>query len=207
MIVVSFISGCAIPVREFPIAYTAQQSVQVIKDSDAVPVEVKVEDLQPDEFVSWGALNPISQKVYFRAKDAEGTIKGAVETELRARGFKIGSGGALVTIQLGRFEALCEDDVTGLTALGSISIRAQVQPPTGKVLYSREVEGEAKPNFARLYLRCAVPELQGALVDGLKRLFADPEFSAAILATRQQPPAKPVSPVRIAGAFAIMSRR
>lgn len=166
MIVVSFISGCAIPVREFPIAYTAQQSVQVIKDSDAVPVEVKVEDLQPDEFVSWGALNPISQKVYFRAKDAEGTIKGAVETELRARGFKIGSGGALVTIQLGRFEALCEDDVTGLTALGSISIRAQVQPPTGKVLYSREVEGEAKPNFARLYLRCAVP-------DSKERLWTD----------------------------------
>src|SRR5271155_2984959 len=112
---VSLLVGCA--TREFPITYVPQQNVPAIKNADVVSVEVKVEDLQPVESMSWDAFNPISQKVTFRAKDAAGTIKTAAETELGARGFKIGSGGALVTIQLGRLEAICGSGLaTGLTA-------------------------------------------------------------------------------------------
>ena len=175
--------GCAI--REFPITYVPQQNVVAIKNANAVSVEVKVEDLQPAESMSWDAVNPISQKNDFRVKDASDTVKTAAETELRARGFKIARyGGALVTIQLGRLEALCEDDWSGLTALGYVSMRVQVQPQTGKVLYSREIKGEANPLFATFYLRCANdPELQGALSDAFRRLFADPAFTTAILAT------------------------
>ena len=173
--------GCAI--REFPITYVPQQNLVAIKNANAVSVEVKVEDLQPAESMSWDAVNPISQKNDFRVKDASDAVKTAAETELRARGFKIGNGGALVTIQLGRLEALCEDDWSGLTALGYVSMRVQVQPQTGKVLYSREIKGEANPLFATFYLRCATPELQGALSDAFRRLFADPVFTTAILAT------------------------
>jgi Uncharacterized lipoprotein len=181
---VSLLVGCAI--KEFPITYVQQQNVQAIKDADAVAVEVKVEDLQPAEFMSWDAFDPISQKENFRVKDAGGTIKGAAETELRARGFKIGSGGALVTIQLGRFQALCEYSITN-SASADISMRVQVQPQTGKVSYSREVKGEANPTSTYLFfhsLNCATPELEGALADAFRQLFADPAFTTAILATR-----------------------
>jgi uncharacterized lipoprotein YajG len=205
---VSFLVGCA--TREFPITYVPQQNVQAIKDADAVSVEVKIEDLQPAESLSWDAFNPISQKVNFRVKDAGGTVKGAAETELRARGFKIGSGRASVTIQLDRFEALCEYSITN-SASSDISMRVQVEAQTGQVLYSKVVKGEANPTSALLFfhtLNCATPELQGSLADAFRQLFAGPAFTAAILATRQPPPAKPVvSPGRIAGAFATMSRR
>ena len=189
---------------ELPISYVPQQSAQPIKNADAVSVEVKVEDLQPQTF-NYFMGNP-----HYLVKDAPETIKGAAETELKARGFKIGGGGAIVIIQLGRLEATCETDNFSMyiTSRGSLSMRVQVQPQTGKVLYSEMIGGEASPKYAFGWMtKCATPELQGSLSDAFKRLFDDPAFTAAILATRQPPPAKPVSPGRIADAFATMSRR
>ncbi len=61
-------------------------------------MEVRVEDLEPDEYDSfWDGPTHFSDKlVRFQVKDAADTVKGAAETELKARGFKIGSGGALI---------------------------------------------------------------------------------------------------------------
>jgi len=202
--------GCSSELKKLPITYVPQQNVQAIKGADAVPVEVTVEDLQPDEYSSlWDSLDPIEQTDYSRVKDAADTLKGAAESELRARGFKIASGGASVIVQLGRFEAVVESDISGIHASGSLSMRVQVQPQTGKVLYSKVVQGEGPPTSAFFYLdKCFTRELQGSLSDAFKRLFDDPAFTVAILATRPPPPAKPaVSPGRIAGAFATMSRR
>ena len=89
-------------------------------------------------------------------------------------------------------------------------MRVQVRPQTGKVLFSRNVGVEAEPISGTLVTLGRHPvthQLQETLAETFKGLFADPAFTAAILATRQPPPAKPVSPVRISGAFAIMSRR
>jgi uncharacterized lipoprotein YajG len=105
------IAGCAIPVRERPIVYVPQENVQPTKSAAVIPVEVKVEDLQPDE-----TFNPATDEKRFRVRDAAKTIKDAVETELRARGFKIDAGGALVAIQLVRFQATYEQ-------VGSLQIR------------------------------------------------------------------------------------
>jgi hypothetical protein len=125
--------------------------------------------------------------------------------------FKTGSGGALVRIQLVHFEATYEPDPFGLvtTAHANLSMRVQVSPPTGKVLYSKDVGGEGTPvNGVFMLHHPATHELQGSLSDAFKRLFDDPTFTTAILATRQMPPAKPAaSPGRIAGVSATMSRR
>ena len=181
-------------VRKLPITYTPQQNVQAIKGADAVPVEVRVEDLQPAlSAAPWSPrylFTPPNR--YFRVKDAADTIKGAAETELRARGFKIADGGALVTIQLDRFAAVCEiNEFTKSSSHGHISLRIHVQAQTGKVLYSREVKGEANPFYFWGTWKCATPELQGSLADGFRRLFADPAFTTAILATRQPTPKTP----------------
>jgi uncharacterized lipoprotein YajG len=201
----SFFIGCATQAPRLPISYLPQQNVQPIKDADVISVEVKVEDLQPQTF------NYFMGDPHYLVKDAQETIKGAAETELKARGFKIGGGGAIVIIQICRLEATCETDNFSMyiTSRGSLSMRVQVQPQTGKVLYSKMIGGEASPKYAFGWMtKCATPELQGALKDAFERLFTDPAFATAILATRQPPPAKPpVSPGRIAGAFATMSRR
>jgi len=212
MIVALLVAGCSTEVKKLPITYVPQENVQAIKGADAVPVEVTVEDLQPDEYESpWESLNEKGAR--FHVEDAANTVKEAAETELRARGFKIGGGGALITIQLDRFAGQSETGGTlglTITARGFLSMRVQVRPQTGKVLFSRNVGVEAEPISGTLVTLGRHPvthQLQETLAETFKGLFADPAFTAAILATRQPPPAKPVSPVRISGAFAIMSRR
>ncbi len=217
--VASLIAGCASEARKLPITYVPQQNVQAIKGADAVPVEVTVEDLQPYEYASpWESLNPFrpfpeENKTRFHVKDAADTVKAAAETELKARGFKIGSGGALVTIQLAQFAGQLESGgAFGFTATarGYLSMRVQVRPQTGKVLFSRNVGAEPDPMRGAPWKLGRLPvtrQLQESLAEVFKGLFADPAFTAAILATRQTPPAKPVSPGRIAGAFATISRR
>ena len=78
-----------------PISYVPQQNVHPIKGADSVSVEVKVEDLwatlQRRSRISWSIR-------HFLAKDAPEKVKGAAETELASRGFKIGGGGATVVI-------------------------------------------------------------------------------------------------------------
>jgi hypothetical protein len=189
---------------ELPISYVPQQRVQLIKDADGVSVEVKVEDLQTETQNYF-----LESNRHFLVKDSADTIKGAAETELKSRGFKIGNGGALVTIQLIHFEGDLDNEPFGLTttARGNLIMRVQVRPPTGKVLYSREVGGEGTPVSKVFMWHPATHELEQSLSDAFKRLFDDPAFTDAILATRQTPPAKPVNPGRIAGAFATMSRR
>ncbi len=201
--------GCSIEVRKLPITYVPQQNAQAIKGADAVPVEVTVDDMQPQE-----SMNLFTQEPRFHVEDAAGTVKGAAETELKARGFKIAGGGALVTIQLDRFAAQTETGgALGLTvtARGYLSMRVHVRSQTGKVLFSRNVGAEGDPISGtpwKVGLHPATHELQESLAEVFKGLFADPAFTAGILATRQPPPAKPVaSPVRVSGAFATMSRR
>jgi hypothetical protein len=200
----SFLFGCAIHAPKLPIAYVPQQSVQPIKDADVVSVQVKVEDLQPETLNHFGESDR-----HFLVKDAPDTVKEAAETELKSRGFKIGNGGALVTIQLIHFEGDLDTEPFGVTttAHGDLIMRVQVRPQTGKVLYSRELGGEGAPISKVFMWHPATHELEQSLSDAFKRLFGDPAFTAAILATHQPPPAKPVSPGRIAGAFATMSRR
>jgi hypothetical protein len=209
IVFVSFAAGCAIPVRERPVNYVRQENVQPTKDADKVAVEVKVEDRQTYETVN-PVPNLFTDGRQFRVKDAADFVKGAAETELKARGFKIGPGGAVVALQLNHLEAKYRTEPMGMTTTVSayLSMLVEVEPQTGKALYSKEVDGEETPLRVMFALHPGTHQLQGALTDAFRRLFADPAFTAAILAAGLPPPTKPVvSPVRISGAFATVSRR
>ena len=193
-----FLEGCGIRAPELPITYVPQQNAQPIKDSDLVPVQVKVDDLQPETLNYFLASNR-----HFQVKNAPGTIKEAAETELKSRGFKIGDGGALVIIQLIHFEGDLDTEPSGITttAHGNFIMRVQVRPQNGKVLYSREVGGEGTPVSKVFMWHPATHELEQSLADAFKRLFADSAFTAAILATRQSPTTKPSSVKPVAPAL------
>ena len=193
-VVATFIAGCAISVPERPIAYVPQANVQPTKGADAIQVEVKVEDLQaaptPSSWSPRYLFTP--QDRYFRVKDAVDTIERAAETELSARGFKIGSGGALVRIQLTYFEATYEVDPWGPTPYALIcrcEFRCARRPARCCIRGKSGARGT--PISEAFMWHPATHELEQSLSDAFKRLFSDPAFTAAILATRQPPPSKP----------------
>lgn len=68
------IAGCATQVPERAISYIPQANVQLLKDADTVPVEIKVEDLQPSESINGLALLVGDEdEKRFRVKDAADT--------------------------------------------------------------------------------------------------------------------------------------
>jgi|SRR5271154_2504848 len=180
--------GCALDAPRLPISYSPQQGVRPIKDADAVVVEVRVEDLEPEAFNYFAA-----NTMHYQVKDAAVTIKDAAETELKSRGFNIGNGGALVTIQVIHLEGDLDNAAFGptTTARGNLLMRVQVSLQTGKVLYSQQIGGEGTPRSGVLMWHPVTHELEQSLSEAFKRLFADPAFTAAILATRPVVPAKP----------------
>lgn len=199
----SLIAGCAMTVPERPIAYVPQENVKRLKDADTVPVEIRVEDLQPSE-----SINRLEfflkdrDEMRFRVKDAADTLKTAAETELKARGFNVATGGALVTIQLIHFEANYQSEDLGfVTAVrGSLFMRVEVRSQAGKVFFSKEMEDQATPVSGLIMLHPATQELHESLEEAFKGLFADPAFTAAIFAARPKPPTlpTPAGPARIA---------
>ena len=185
----SCLIGCALDAPKLPITYLPQQGVRPIKDADAVFVEVKLEDLQPQ------ALNYFAAStIHYQVKDAADTVRDAAVTELKSRGFKIGDGGALVTIQLIYLEGEVENAAFGPmpTAHGNLFMQVQVSLQRGKVLYSQKIGGEGTPRSGVFMWHPVTHELEQSLSEAFKRLFADPAFTAAILATRPVVPAKPV---------------
>jgi hypothetical protein len=185
----SCLIGCALDAPKLPITYLPQQGVRPIKDADAVFVEVKVEDLQPEAFNYFAAST-----MHYQVKDAAGTIMDAADTDLKSRGFKIGNGGALVTIQLIHLEGDVENAAFGPmpTAHGNLFMQVQVSLQTGKVLYSQKIGGEGTPMSGVFMWHPVTHELEQSLSEAFKRLFADPAFTAAILAARPTTPGKPV---------------
>ncbi len=175
VIVGSVISGCATRVPERPIAYVPQANVQLVKGADRIPVEIKVEDLQPSESINRLALMvDRTDELRFRVKEAADTLKAATETELKARGFNIGSGGAVITIKMVHFEANYQSEDLGFvtTVRGSLFMRVQVQSQTGKVVYSKEVEDQAHPHQRILPVassHAGAPRITRGRVQGIVR--------------------------------------
>jgi hypothetical protein len=67
-----FLEGCGIRAPELPITYVPQQNAQPIKDSDLVPVQVKVDDLQPETLNYFLASNR-----HFQVKKCAGYHQGS----------------------------------------------------------------------------------------------------------------------------------
>lgn len=178
------------------VLYTPEQNVQPIKDANATAVEVRVSDSDPQMLNSLFP-NPFATEVrHFQVKNAADLIKSAAESELAARGFRSGPGGALVEITLRFFGATGTANQWTLHIEGRAILmeRVQVLAPHGKVLYTREVadEEQFEPGYFHFG---ATSALTATLSGAMSRLFADPAFTAAILAARQpSPPAKPTLP-------------
>lgn len=180
------LSGCAFTTENINLSYAPQPGVTKIAEAGNVTVSVQVNDQRQDK------SNKVSSKKngfgmetapILANEDVTVTIRHAIEQELQSRGFPIGSGPVVAIVaELTRF---WNDHKMGFfagDAIAELNMNVLVKDKSGTILYSRNIQAQgierntqlATGNNARL-------ALNNALENGMKSLFEDGTFIAALL--------------------------
>jgi len=186
----SLLSGCIGALDFIPdwgdLAYSPQKEFTQISGANDVVIGVKVNDKREEKSNKVGNRKNglgIEMAPIMVNEDLTVTFKRVIEQELQARGFKPGSE-SLVTIDvdLNKFWNDFQFGVVMNNATAELGMSIVVHSKSGKTLYSRAMiaHGIAPKNIntdgdeARL-------ALSKALEDGMKQLFQDSAFFAALI--------------------------
>jgi uncharacterized lipoprotein YajG len=192
-ILLFLLSACAFTTDHIDLTYTQQSVVLKVPDASNVAVSVQVIDQRLERSNRVGSKT----NVYGRElapiianEDVTVTIRRAIESELQSRGFTIGNETSVVLLaDLRKFWNKHKWDTRFIDAVADLDMRISVKNKNGTVLYYRNlyVQGFethnqiANGNNARL-------ALQDALGNGMKALFEDKTFIAALIDAAKKNP-------------------
>ena len=187
-VAVSSLSGCALTTDRIELQYNQQQGVAQIPGANNVSVNVQVADQREDQSKVSSKKNGFGMEMapILAIEDVAVTVRSAIEQELRARGFQLGSDAALVQIaaDLTRFY---NDHKTGFfagDAVADLNMSVTVKSKKGDLLYTRQVIAQGiEPNTQLMSGENARLALNRALENGMKSLFEDQAFLAALVAS------------------------
>ena len=174
------------------VSYIPKNDSQQVAGADKVTVDLWVRDLRADKSTI-GIVFGANQKHSIVSSDnVADVVREAFDLELEARGFNLGSGSALVIVDLNHLET--QHDVGSFDLLGSSADHAQslvvlnvkVKTPSGPTLYSHEFYDRYAQN--NLFNGASQLVTQRALSDAVWQVFEDPKFIDALLATRKNSP-------------------
>ena len=185
---VASLSGCALTTDRIELQYTQQPGVVHVPGAEKVSVQVQVTDQRQDKSKVSSKKNGFGMEMapILAIEDVTVTVRRAIEQELRARGFALGSDAAMVQIaaDLTRFY---NDHKTGFfagDAVADLNMSVSVKSKQGGVLYGRQVVAQGvEPNIQIMSGENARLALNRALQNGMKVLFEDPAFIAALVAS------------------------
>lgn len=187
-VAVASLSGCALTTDRIELQYNQQQGVAQIPGANNVSVNVQVADQRQDKSKVSSKKNGFGMEMapILAIEDVAVTVRRAIEQELRARGFQLGSDAALVQIaaDLTRFY---NDHKTGFfagDAVADLNMSVTVKSKKGDLLYTRQVIAQGiEPNTQLMTGENARLALNRALENGMKSLFEDQAFLAALVAS------------------------
>jgi uncharacterized lipoprotein YajG len=107
-------------------------------------------------------------------------VREAFEAELKQRGFRLDSGGRVITLTINRFY---HDFGTG-TRIDDVVLAVTVADASGSQLFTRVYKGK-DPSPALVYLADgsnAAEFVAAALAEAISKMFADPEFRRSLVA-------------------------
>lgn len=193
----ALLSGCALTTDRIEIQYKQQQGVAQIPGASNVPVSVQVNDQRQDKSKVSSKKNGFGMEMapILAAEDVPVTIRRAIELELRSRGFQIGADASLIQIaaDLTRFY---NDHKLGFfagDAVADLNLSVIVRSKQNDVLYSRQIVAQGiEPNTQLMTGENAKRALDRALENGIKYLFEDPAFLAALQVKKPAPGSNPM---------------
>jgi len=187
-VAVASLSGCALTTEQVELNYTQQAGVSRIAGADAVSVNVQVTDQRLDKSKVSSKKNGYGMEMapITAAEDVAVTVRKAIEKELQARGFQLGSDAALVRIaaDLTRFYNDHKMGFFAGDAVADLNMSVIVKSNSGVLLFSKQIIAQgmekntqlASGNNARI-------ALERALESGMKTLFDDQAFLSALRAS------------------------
>lgn len=186
-VVVTSLSGCALTTDRIELQYNQQQGVSQISGANNVSINVQVTDQRQDKSKVSSKKNGFGMEMapILASEDVAITVRRAIEQELRARGFQLGSDAALVQIvaDLTRFY---NDHKTGFfagDAVADLNMSVTVKSKKGDLLYTRQVIAQGiEPNTQLMSGENARLALNRALENSMKSLFEDQAFLSALVA-------------------------
>jgi uncharacterized lipoprotein YajG len=183
-------SSCALTEEHINVGYVPESTVTTISGAQRAVVRVEVDDERGTKSHVGHKINGYGMEMaeIVADNDLPQTIKSAVESELRDRGFSLGSDGSLVAITLGKFENRFEMGFFSGTAIGEISMSVTVKRSGGAIAYTRNIHAEGVNSGVQLATgentRIA---LEAALKNAVDQLFQDSSFVQSLLPQVEAP--------------------
>ncbi len=183
------LTGCALTPETIELRYKQPAGVAQVTGANNISVKVAVADMRQEKTKVGSKKNAYGMEMapILAAEDVALTVQKAIEGELQARGFKVGSQEALVQIaaDLTRFYNDHKLGFPSSESVAELSMLVSLKAKNGSPLYSRLILGKGnEPRVHMLTGANAKLALDRALENGLKILFEDPAFIAALLAAK-----------------------
>lgn len=179
-------TGCALTKDYIALNYTPQSGVSQIDGAQNASVLVTVSDQRAvrDRVGSKKNGYGMDMAEIISTNDVAKVLEGALQTELTARGFKLGAGGAQVAVELSK----CLNDFkTGWwsgTAVAELVMSANVKKRDGTIAYTRLVNVDGQNTGIQLASGDnAKIAIERALQNGVRVLMDDRQFIEALMAT------------------------
>ncbi|MDA8255472.1 MAG: YajG family lipoprotein [Betaproteobacteria bacterium] len=187
-VAVASLPGCALTTEQVELNYTQQTGVSRIAGADAVSVNVQVTDQRLDKSKVSSKKNGYGMEMapITAAEDVAVTVRKAIEKELQARGFQLGSDAALVRIaaDLTRFYNDHKMGFFAGDAVADLNMSVIVKSNSGALLFSKQIIAQGMEKNTQLASgNNAKIALERALESGMKTLFDDQAFLSALLAS------------------------
>lgn len=180
------LGGCAFTKEEIELTYNQPAGVSHVAGASQVAVNVQVTDQRPDKSKVSSKKNGYGMELaaITATEDVAVTIRKAIEQELQARGFQLGSDAAQVKItsEVTRFYNDHKPGFFSGDAVADLIMGVSVNGQHGKQLYSRQIVAQGiEPNTQLATGNNARKALDRALENGMKMLFEDKDFLSALV--------------------------
>lgn len=185
---VAGLSGCALTTEQIELNYTQQAGVSRIAGAESVSVNVQVADQRLDRSKISSKKNGYGMEMapITATEDVAVTVRKAIEKELQARGFQLGSDAALVRIaaDITRFYNDHKIGFFAGDAVADLNMSVTVKSGSGVLLFSKQIVAQGMEKNTQLASgKNAKLALERALENGMKTLFEDQAFVSALMAS------------------------
>jgi uncharacterized lipoprotein YajG len=183
------VSACAYSVDRIDLPYEGRAGGPPVSGAAAVTVQVSSADARTTYKDRVGSkINGFGMEAaaIVATNDVVATVGKAIEQELTARGFAIGSGGAKLAVRVTRFYNQFKQGILSGDAVAEINLDVKLLAPDGTVVFSNTYYGSGRePNIQLASGSNAKLALTSAMNDSVRQVVTDEDLIDALLHGRR----------------------